>query len=751
MTTEEKRASRRSHKPSSPDRVAKVEEATDGSSETEKIVLKGFPSSRRWKTPATPYPSKQDMQSSYRFGLAETLEVEAILTRNDDDDDDLALQDEELVGNSFDLFHSRPRAKDRSFNAILRFAALLDLLSHVAPTILCRPDDEKDEKDFIYQYLKRFFVNRAAEQVTNRGVLQVFLTFCAEKRNELGLLFSLLWFTNSLSHASRIRSWVSTQRQKKELFSRNNDGDGVGDLGNKSEKDGSGANLGSTATTIDRIGGPWGLYFIIIGFQILTLPIGFYKLIYNSIHVEVGSILNAAGTFDNIKTQIISIAGEDIISLKYQQSALYVGFTQLLYFASQRLKEEVMANLILKRKRLLRYLARFAIRHPVAFRTKVRTTLTCVRWAKYLLPILRDLEKLKDGVWDLIKKHQQRRKARIVQDAARIISNTLEASDRRARAAILIQTHWRGTQQRKYYRALRFLRGGEEVVAALKLQMHFRSWLERARARLKRKRAELFLLQEMEKRMIEGEKGVHISTSQRRRMYELSDELRAAAKRRRQKRMLLRPNTHFALIWKFMWILCLLVEIATYVMNPRFEQYQKEHYSTQEVNLFSYLRAKAMPSLPHEWDECAFRSNFEPPWYCHELLVSLQVYFMKAMEFAVIETLAFVSVVFFLDVFVAFFTGVIDPVTGALVPKPFFKRWILGVLVQLLVNPRMLEISAAIQAFTLHLMKEVGALRTVRWSMAIVIPAFGYLKHEFEMRVWSKVVKEENAKVHLPS
>ena len=128
--------------------------------------------------------------------------------------------------------------------------------------------------------------------------------------------------------------------------------------------------------------------------------------------------------------------------------------------------------------------------------------------------------------------------------------------------------------------------------------------------------------------------------------------------------MLLRPNTHFALTWKFMWILCLLVEIATYVMNPRFEQYQKEHYSTQEVNLFSYLRAKAMPSLPHEWDECAFRSNFEPPWYCHELLVSLQVYFMKAMEFAVIETLAFVSVVFFLDVFVAFFTGVIDPGLG---------------------------------------------------------------------------------------
>lgn len=43
------------------------------------------------------------------------------------------------------------------------------------------------------------------------------------------------------------------------------------------------------------------------------------------------------------------------------------------------------------------------------------------------------------------------------------------------------------------------------------------------------------------------------------------------------------------------------------------------------------------------------------------------------------------------------------------------------------------------------------SLRTVRWSMAIVIPAFGYLKHEFERRVWSKVVKEENAKVHLPS
>jgi len=52
-----------------------------------------------------------------------------------------------------------------------------------------------------------------------------------------------------------------------------------------------------------------------------------------------------------------------------------------------------------------------------------------------------------------------------------------------------------------------------------------------------------------------------------------------------------------------------------------------------------------------------------------------------------------VNTIFFLDVFVTFFTGELTT-SGVLVPKPFFKRYVLpGIALQLIVNPTMIEIS----------------------------------------------------------
>ena len=59
-------------------------------------------------------------------------------------------------------------------------------------------------------------------------------------------------------------------------------------------------------------------------------------------------------------------------------------------------------------------------------------------------------------------------------------------------------------------------------------------------------------------------------------------------------------------------------------------------------------------------------------------------------DFILEEFLILVSIVCFLDVFVVFFTGELDAVTGELLPKPFVARWIApGLLLQLLLNPRL--------------------------------------------------------------
>ena len=61
-----------------------------------------------------------------------------------------------------------------------------------------------------------------------------------------------------------------------------------------------------------------------------------------------------------------------------------------------------------------------------------------------------------------------------------------------------------------------------------------------------------------------------------------------------------------------------------------------------------------------------------------------------------------VNTIFFLDVFVTFFTGELTS-AGTLVPKPFFTRFILpGIGLQLIVNPAMIEISRVVKVSIVH-------------------------------------------------
>jgi hypothetical protein len=79
-----------------------------------------------------------------------------------------------------------------------------------------------------------------------------------------------------------------------------------------------------------------------------------------------------------------------------------------------------------------------------------------------------------------------------------------------------------------------------------------------------------------------------------------------------------------------------------------------------------------------------------------------------------------VSMVSFLDVFITFFTGELDERTGLLVPKPFFNRWIFpGVVLQLIVNPTMKDISAAVRKI-IAFCHAVGPMRVFHVSLALL-------------------------------
>jgi hypothetical protein len=92
------------------------------------------------------------------------------------------------------------------------------------------------------------------------------------------------------------------------------------------------------------------------------------------------------------------------------------------------------------------------------------------------------------------------------------------------------------------------------------------------------------------------------------------------------------------------------------------------------------------------------------------------------MDFLVDEFKVVVSIVCFLDVFVTFFTGEIDAITGYIVPKPFFNRWIFpGLLLQLLVNPSIGPLANTVFSILKQVI-DLGPVRVLRWTIAVLTP-----------------------------
>lgn len=99
------------------------------------------------------------------------------------------------------------------------------------------------------------------------------------------------------------------------------------------------------------------------------------------------------------------------------------------------------------------------------------------------------------------------------------------------------------------------------------------------------------------------------------------------------------------------------------------------------------------------------------PWYCGRPYSAVQSIYIDTFEFIIHEFLVLVGIICFLDVFVTFFTGEIEPDTASLTPKPFFPRWILpGLVLQLAVNPQMESTSVVVTKVHCHLGEQTTEL-----------------------------------------
>jgi hypothetical protein len=121
--------------------------------------------------------------------------------------------------------------------------------------------------------------------------------------------------------------------------------------------------------------------------------------------------------------------------------------------------------------------------------------------------------------------------------------------ERREAAALRVQSVFRAMKFRKTLKALYLIQYKKEFIAALKVQAAFRAALSRARVRLMKKKKELKRLQN-QALVTRKYDASYMSATDRRRMYQLQDELKIKAKELVNERLLLRPNTAFAVYWK---------------------------------------------------------------------------------------------------------------------------------------------------------------------------------------------------------
>ena len=487
----------------------------------------------------------------------------------------------------------------------------------------------------------------------------------------------------------------------------------------------------------------WRAFYCTVAFQLLVLPIGVYVAIWNALRFQWSSEEEIDETVKN---------GSGIRST---HSLLFACLHYSFTAANRMVGVGIQTQRKVLTKRAAGRLTKFAVRHPRLFRHRLRMTMRTLRWAKYLAPLVGACNKLFGNTMDLLKKHRQRLMAQ--KESRRRTQRWRELSpiQKRTEAAILVQKSFRGMEARQAVRALNILRGSKKTMVAIRMQKAFRASLARARARILRKKQELKRLQAQAKMY-----GSAMSDDDRRRMYQLQDELALQAKELINKKLLLRPNTTFAVTWKFLFVICVLFEITQVACKPKLQKY-KDAETGKPLNLSRILEINIVPSPVSAWEECAAswtavgqehgflqsakqRKTKPSPWYCQEPFVALQSFYIHLLRFVITETLLIIGIVCFMDVWVTFFTGELHPENGLLIPKSFFNRWILpGLVLQLLVNPQMETTSKYVGKLLANIIY-VGPVRGWRWMAALWYPLLRTLVRVVEIYIWRPLVQQQN-------
>lgn len=589
---------------------------------------------------------------------------------------------------------------------------------------------------------------------TNDSIVHDMFQFLDMWYVQIGIVFSLLSFIHAFVKAQWIRDKKLLELERKRLLQ------------------------GNYLPTTEG-NGTWDAYYFSVVMELLCLPVGFYLSIW-SFARHCCPLWNAMGDDENVDIVYIDERGNTQIGQHFTRHSTHSLLFVLCSYCSvaiARLTGVTMKERIRYVKEMtIRRLISFAVFHPRKFVQRFRKVRTGIRWTKYLAPLFGACNKLLGNVKDLMTKHRQYREAR----RARLIRDKLwrqmDDDERREASAIRAQTIFRAMHARRRLNALVLTQDNKELIASVKLQAILRASLSRTRASVLKKKRELNRLLEQSLSATRYNAS-QMSIDDRRRLYQLQDELNLKAKMLMNEKLLLRPNTTFAVYWKVLFVICTIFEISLLALNPRLKEY-KNKATGRCMGIGEALDYHIVPAPMSEWGQCApwfvnpsvtkkdpplvpFRALkkrfswykkgmiLSRPWYCQEPFVVIQSISIAILRIALTQTLVVVGVVCFLDVFVTFFTGELDPDTGKLKPKPFFTRWMFpGLLFQLLVNPQMETTSRHVLRLVRDTL-QVGPGRAWRWTEALFYPLFIIMVAVIQRFLWRPLLQQQNANLYM--
>ena len=116
-----------------------------------------------------------------------------------------------------------------------------------------------------------------------------------------------------------------------------------------------------------------------------------------------------------------------------------------------------------------------------------------------------------------------------------------------------------------------------------------------------------------------------MNANERRRMYQLQKELEEETRRLINKKLLLRPNTSFAVSWKILFSFAVLFEISVQICQPLLARH-KDRRTGKPLDMESILDRKLVPirvsKLPACKSEKVFRLSFKWPVHSARTIVA---------------------------------------------------------------------------------------------------------------------------------